>query len=130
MSTPWSTPNDLAKVDREEYTRIMADKPVQLSSGDAIVEQEQDRAVNASAKVWDSLRTFYRAPCLQPSLGIGAAGGFGIGALRYLGGAGGMPAFTWASTVVTSPSGAAVRISATLLIASGRGSSGKIVVIR
>jgi len=94
-----SKPDDRAKVDQDEYNRMMADKPVQLNASDAIVEQDKDRAANAASKVWDSLRTFYRAPCLQPSVGIGAAGGFGIGALRYMGGAGGMPAFTWGSTV-------------------------------
>ena len=43
--------------------------------------------------------SFHRAPCLRPSLGMGALGGFGIGMLRYLGGAGSKAAFTWGSTV-------------------------------
>lgn len=74
-------------------------KPETLSRQDAIVEQEQDRMANAAAKRWESLSTFHRAPCLRPSIGIGAAGGFGMYALRYLGGAGGKAAFTWGTCV-------------------------------
>ena len=69
-------------------------KPETLSSSDHLnVEQRRSDAR------WQAFTSFHRAPCLRPSLGIGALGGLGIGMIRYLGGAGGRAAFTWGSTV-------------------------------
>ena len=68
----------------------------ELRSDDAIVRQEGE---HRDSSIWNSLVTFYRAPCLQPSLGMGAAGGTAIGLLRFISGSGGAVAFTWGSTV-------------------------------
>ena len=71
----------------------------QLGNKDAVVINEGDREMAKSNSRWQSLKTFHRAPCLAPSIGIGAAGGMSIGGLRYLGGSGGRAAFTWGSAV-------------------------------
>ena len=73
--------------------------PPPLGSKDAVVINEGDREAAKSNSRWESLRTFHRAPCLAPSVGIGAAGGLGIGGLRYISGSGGRSAFTWGSVV-------------------------------
>ena len=61
--------------------------PEKLSPDDAITG-EAEQAERRSKKRWEALMSFHRAPCLRPSLGMGALGGFGIGMLRYRGGAG------------------------------------------
>ena len=63
------------------------------------VESDAQRDARRSQLRWDALTSFHRAPCLRPSLAIGALGGLGIGMLRYVGGAGSRAAFTWGSTV-------------------------------
>ena len=70
-----------------------------LGSKDAVVINEGDREAAKSNSRWQSLKTFHKAPCLAPSVGIGAAGGLGIGGLRYVSGSGGRAAFTWGSVV-------------------------------
>eukprot|EP00962_Isochrysis_galbana_P017521 scaffold5037_cov114-Isochrysis_galbana.AAC.15 len=48
---------------------------------------------------WNAIKSFTNAPCLQPSLATGAAGGAGIFALRYLTSAGMVTAVTWGASV-------------------------------
>lgn len=76
-----------------------------LGSKDAIVINEGEREAAKSNSRWQSLKSFHRAPCLWPSLGIGGAGGIGLGGLRYLGGSSGRVAFTWGSVVAGLLSG-------------------------
>ena len=78
----------------------MADRgaPESLGRDDAIVD-EKEREARRSQKRWEAAQSFHRAPCLRPSLAIGGLGGFGIGILRYVGGAGAKAAFTWGGTV-------------------------------
>jgi len=76
-----------------------------LGSKDALVINEGDREAAKSNSRWQSLKTFHRAPCLAPSIGVGALGGLSIGGLRYFGGAGGRAAFTWGSVVAGLLSG-------------------------
>lgn len=71
----------------------------QLNSADAIVVNEGDREIAKSNSRWQAIKSFHRAPCLAPSFGIGAAGGFGLGGVRYLSGSGRRAAFTWGSVV-------------------------------
>lgn len=68
-------------------------------SGDAVVINEAEREAAKTATRWEALTSFYRAPCLWPSIGMGGLGGAGIGGLRYYGGSGGRAAFTWGSVV-------------------------------
>ena len=80
-------------------------EPPRLTAEDAIVVREGERdAHNANAK-WEAMRTFHRAPCLKPSLGLAAIGGSFVGALRLLTGSGGRTAFTWGSVVAGLLSG-------------------------
>jgi hypothetical protein len=72
-----------------------ADRPPLLTPDDVHVDQEARKAQTR----WDALQSFHRAPCLRPSIGMGALGGLGIGMIRFLGGAGGKAAFTWGSVV-------------------------------
>ena len=73
-------------------------KPETLSSADAITDAERLRSQKLE-QLWESASSFHRAPCLKPSVSVGALGGLGIGTIRYLGGAGARAAFTWGSTV-------------------------------
>ena len=66
-----------------------------LGSKDAIVVAEGDREMAQSAAAWQALFTFHRAPCLRESIGIGLAGGAGIGLLRHFSGSVARVAFTW-----------------------------------
>lgn len=65
----------------------------------AVVVNEDDREAAKTEAIWNSLKTFYMAPCLWRSVGTGAAGGVGIGMLRRLSGSPGRTAFTWGGTV-------------------------------
>lgn len=76
----------------------MSQKP-SLGAKDAVVVSEGDREAAKTAATWEAFMTFHRAPCLRPSLGIGFAGGLGIGALRYLSGSSARAVFTWGSLV-------------------------------
>mmetsp|Transcript_53442 Transcript_53442/g.106293 ORF Transcript_53442/g.106293 Transcript_53442/m.106293 type:complete len:132 (-) Transcript_53442:232-627(-) len=73
--------------------------PTDLGSTDAVVINEGGREAAKTATRWEAIKSFHRAPCLAPSVGMGAVGGLGIGGLRYLGGSGGSAAFTWGSIV-------------------------------
>ena len=80
-------------------------EPPRLTAEDAIVVREGERdAHNANAK-WEAMRTFHRAPCLKPSLGLAAIGGSFVGALRLFTGSGGRTAFTWGGVVAGLLSG-------------------------
>ena len=50
----------------------------------ARVVNEADRESNRWETHKEALRTFYKAPCLVQSLGLGTAGGLGLGALRWM----------------------------------------------
>lgn len=76
-----------------------------LDSKDAIVVQDGDRTAQASNAKWDAIWTFYKAPCLKQSLGMGGAGGSAIGALRLMTGSGSVAAFTWGAAVAWALAG-------------------------
>ena len=59
--------------------------PDRPGAGNAISLNENDLADAMWQVRWQSLRTFYSAPCLAQSVLLGIGGGAGIGALRALG---------------------------------------------
>ena len=79
--------------------------PEQLGRQDAVVENEDNKDARKAELRWEALQSFHRAPCFRPSITVGALGGVGIGALRFVGGAGGKAAFTWGSVVAGLLSG-------------------------
>lgn len=68
--------------------------PSPVVSPDAIVRTEDE-----PSSVWNSLQTFYRAPCLKSSLALGAGGGLALGTLRRFSGSAPKAAFTWGCVV-------------------------------
>lgn len=73
------------------------EKPETLNREDAITEADQQS--RKWQNLWESASSFHRAPCLRPSLAVGAMGGLGVGALRAFGGAGSRASFTWGCLV-------------------------------
>ena len=79
---------------------MASERPEKLNRDDALVNEEMKSERRAATR-WEAFQSFHRAPCLKPSLGMGALGGLAIGLLRFLGGAGGVAALTWGGTTGT-----------------------------
>jgi hypothetical protein len=73
--------------------------PPGLGKDDAIVVGDGQRESAKWAALWEAARSFHNAPCLRPSLTMGAAGGLGLGMIRYLSGSGIRAAGTWGGVV-------------------------------
>eukprot|EP00966_Prymnesium_polylepis_P228744 5293703-Prymnesium_polylepis.1 len=65
----------------------------------AVIVTQEDGQRSAAGSVWESLFSFYRAPCLRQSLALGSAGGAGYGCLRYMTSRNLPTAATWGAVV-------------------------------
>ena len=68
-----------------------------IVSGDALGDSQRESAKWAA--LWKAASSYHNAPCLRQSLAIGAAGGFGLGIIRYLSGSATRTAVTWGMVI-------------------------------